>query len=208
MAPEYEPAYRYIPPESVDGIDIYVWGQDKFPRGNLRRFLTRHVIQERAFSADTNEVLRQVQRLMFPEVITSLYFSARDAYLYAMRLLEQEDALYHAAADFVPINDIRLVPAYERIAAEFRFKPETIQIPLSFDGEPYWRYLEWKWRDWFHSDARNLVRVPGIALAIVRAGTPVERSGPEPAIAARELPKLIDAHYGPLSHAGRNTETA
>lgn len=157
---------------------------------------------QRLFSGDSDRRVKSIQNATFPELAAELYESARDRMLAASRFTGAvTEAVRRLSADpAAPVA--RLVPAYRRVAAFFRFAHHAgPQLPLPLDGEPGDTRLRTAWEEFFRREAGELVRdnptARSLLYAVVFAGTGAGR------VHETRLLDLLDLRYGRLTLSRR-----
>lgn len=150
------------------------------------------------FSGDSDRRVKAIQNATFPGLAAELYAAARDRMLAASRLTGAvTEAVRRLSAD--PRSPVaRLVPAYRKIAAFYRFAHHSgPQLPLPLEGENVDARLRTAWEEFFRREAGELVRDNPTARSLICAAV-FAGSGAGRAHETRLL-DLLDLRYGRLT---------
>ena len=162
------------------------------------------------FAGDADSTTRRIQQKSCPDHIELLYTCARTEYLKKVKASErQNDKLFKVVKNILCFDDHILFPAYDRVAAWFRFKHTELWQTRLFptnnstvsDSLPPAARVEQAWIRFFRSECEAIARHGETARAVLNAvGFAGQDRGED---ALRALLDLLDQKYRALTNARR-----
>jgi hypothetical protein len=162
------------------------------------------------FAGDVDSTIRRIQERTYAGNIEFLYSLPREEYLGTVECSgRQDEKLFRAVEDRTGFDHDVLLPAYDRIAAWFRFKNtdvwQTSLFPAgessSNDSVSRREEVEREWVGFYRGECEAIAGHGETARAVLNAvGFAGEDRGED---ALQALLRLLDKRYGALTNARR-----
>jgi hypothetical protein len=163
---------------------------------------------QKHFAGDADSTVQGIQERTCPRIIELLYSRPRQEYLATVGCSERpDDKLFNAIENKTTFEHDVLVPAYDRIAAGFRFKNTDVwQTSLfsagdsaSDDSPSRLEKVERDWLSFYRSECEAVAHHGEMARAVLNAVGFAHLDRGEDAL--RALLDLLDARYRAMTKA-------
>ena len=162
---------------------------------------------QKHFAGDVDSTVRRIQEGTYTENIELLYARPREEYLATVESSERQDEkLFRAIEEKTSFDHDVLLPAYDRIAAWFRFKNTDVWQTSLFasggkDSGSRREEVEREWGGFYRGECEAIARHGETARAVLNAvGFAGEDRGED---ALQALLRLLDRRYRALTNARR-----